>query len=114
MKKKKTHTHTHTHKTISTWGIGLLLLRARNCPLTPPPPHPPPQPTHHERKTTPTGSTSPTLFEQQCEFISSPSNLIRKDEGDKAYSLWSPPNEAVIWFETRSSLAMNIILPLLG
>ena len=38
-------------KTMSMWGIGLLLLRARNCPFTPTthPPPPPHQPTMRDR-----------------------------------------------------------------
>ena len=40
-----------------------------------------------------TGSTSPTLFEQQCGFFYVPFQLIRKYEGEKANGLTSPPND---------------------
>ena len=50
----------------------------------------------HERETTPPGSRSPTLYEEQCGFFYVPFQLIRKYEGDKANGLTSPPNDAII------------------
>ena len=46
--------------------------------------------------TSPPGSTSPTLFEQQCGFFYIPFQSIRRYEGDKANGLTSPPNDAII------------------
>ena len=44
----------------------------------------------------------PLLFSNSdVGSLTSPTNLVRGDEGDKANGLTSPPNDAIIWTETR-------------